>query len=100
MPTESQLRDTALRLRVRERIEDGRLPVMLPKAIFAGYGAGNLCLACDQPITPAQIEYELDHDVNGSPYRQRLHLGCHVIWQIECHERISGQRHDSRVSEI
>jgi hypothetical protein len=92
MNTESQLRDTALRLRVRERIEDGRLPVMLPKAISAGYGAGNLCLACDQPITLTQIEYEVDHDVNGSPIRLRLHLGCHVIWQIECHKLIWGQR--------
>ncbi len=64
---------TALRLRVRKLIEEGRLPVMLPKAIFASYGEGNLCHACDQPITPAQIEYGVDHDINGSPFSLRLH---------------------------
>jgi hypothetical protein len=45
MPIESQLRDTALRLRVRERIEDGRLPVMVPTRIDAGYGSGHVCVA-------------------------------------------------------
>ena len=42
MPTESQLRDTALRLRVRERIADGRLPLMVPTRIDAGYGSGQV----------------------------------------------------------
>ena len=82
MPTESQLRDTALRLRVRERIENGRLPMMVPTLIEAGYGSGEVCVACDQPITSTQVEYELADCRDG-----RLlcfHLGCHVVWQIEC----------------
>ena len=99
MPTESQLRDAGLRLRIRERIEDGRLPAMIPKAILAGYGEGNLCLACDQPITPTQIEYEVDYQADGLRRRLRLHLGCHVVWQIECHKSIS-ERHYGQVSEI
>ena len=82
MPTESQLRDTALRLRVRERIADGRLPVMVPTRIDAGYGSGHLCVACDQPITSTQVEYELADCRDGRPLR--FHLGCHVVWQIEC----------------
>jgi hypothetical protein len=85
MPTESQLRDTALRLRVRELLQNGRLPAMLPKEIYAGYGEGNECLVCGQPITATQVEYEVAYD--GS--RLRLHLGCHVIWQMECHKRIA-----------
>jgi len=40
MPTESQLQNTALRLRVCQLIEDGRLPVMMPAQIAAGYGSG------------------------------------------------------------
>ena len=89
MGNESPLPDIALQMRVRERIEAGLLPVMLAKHIFAGYGEGNLCLACDQPITPKQIEYEVDQDFNGAHYRLRLHLGCHVFWQLECHKRLS-----------
>jgi hypothetical protein len=80
MPTESQLRDTELRMRVRQRIEQGTLPVVLPNKIFAGYGTGHRCVACDEEITQTQVEYE----VAESPGRPlRFHLGCHVVWQLE-----------------
>ncbi len=82
MPTESQLRDSALRLLVRERIADGRLPVMVPRHIAGGYGSGRTCVACDQPITSTQIEYEVDDYRDGK--RLDFHLGCHVVWQLEC----------------
>jgi len=82
MPTESQLRDTALRSRVRERVADGRLPVMVPTRIDAGYGSGQICVACDEPITSTQVEYELSDCRDGRPLC--FHLGCHVVWQIEC----------------
>lgn len=82
MHIESQLRDTALRSRVRERIEDGRLPVMVPSRIDAGYGSGHACVACDQAITSTQVEYELADYRDGRPLY--FHLGCHVVWQIEC----------------
>jgi hypothetical protein len=82
MPTESQLRDTTLRVRVRELIADGRLPVMVPTRIDAGYGSGHVCVACAQPITSAQVEYELADYRDGRPLC--FHLGCHVVWQIEC----------------
>lgn len=82
MPTESQLRDTALRLRIRERIENGQLPVMVPKQIQGGYGSGNPCVACDQPITSSQIEYDVKDEQTGR--RLSFHFGCHVVWQLEC----------------
>jgi hypothetical protein len=80
MPTESQLRDTALRLRIRELLEKGLLPAMVPKEIHGGYGAGNACVACDQPITSTQVEYEVLEPQTGSCLH--FHLGCHVVWQI------------------
>jgi len=82
MPNESQARDTALRLRVRERIENGRLPAMAAKHITSGYGSGSICAACDEPITDAQVEYEVDDERDGS--RLNFHLGCHLVWQLEC----------------
>ena len=86
MPTESQLRDPALRARIRQRIDEGGLPVTVPKKINAGYGTGSRCAACDQPITRSQVEYDIDEVPAGAPLH--LHLGCHVLWQIECVERL------------
>jgi hypothetical protein len=82
MPTESQLQDTALRSRIRERVEKGLLPVMVPKQIHGGYGAGDVCVACDLPITRTQVEYEVADPATGRDLH--FHLGCHVVWQIEC----------------
>ena len=82
MPIESQLRNGALRLLVRQLLENGRLPVILPKQIAAGYGSGRVCAACDEPITSTQVEYEVDECLNGG--RLRFHMGCHVVWQLEC----------------
>lgn len=90
MPSESQVWNAALRRRVHMRIEDGRLPVMLSERSVATYGEGNRCVACDQPITPGQVECEVDLQVNGSHCRLRLHLTCYDIWQLECHKRIRG----------
>jgi len=44
MPTESPLRDAALRMHVRARIESGLLPVMVPQQINAGHGSRALRL--------------------------------------------------------
>lgn len=82
MPTESQLRDQDLRVRIRRLIEEGVLPVMVPKHIDGGYGSGQLCVGCERPITGTQVEYEIEDHRNGR--RLRFHLGCHVVWQIEC----------------
>lgn len=82
VPTDSQLRDQDLRLRIRRLIEQGVLPVMVPKQIAAGYGSGAVCVGCEKPITATHVEYEIEDCRDGR--RLRFHLGCHVVWQIEC----------------
>jgi hypothetical protein len=82
MPTESQLRDADLRVRIRRLIELGVLPVMVPKQIVGGYGSGHLCVGCERAITDTQVEYEIEDYRDGRSLW--FHLGCHVVWQIEC----------------
>ena len=82
MPAESQLRDAALRLHVRQHIEHGRLPCYVPNRIEAGYGSRHDCIACGQLISDAQVEYEVQDHRDGS--RLRFHFGCYVVWQLEC----------------
>jgi hypothetical protein len=94
MPTGSQLRDNALRARIRQLTDIGRLPVLLPDTIYASYGSGMKCHACDQPITQNQIEY----DIANPPLK--LHLGCHTLWQMECSERTRQQAGEVPVPEI
>ena len=87
MPTESQIRDRELRSRVRKRIENGRLPLILSRDIAAGHGSGkNTCAACDQLITRDHIEYEVQS--TRIPVPLLFHFGCHVVWQIECAKRL------------
>ena len=84
MPTESQLGETQLRAQIRQQIEDGLLPVFIPETVVAGYGTGAQCYACHQPITPEQIEYDVEVWRRGKPLG--FHLACYVLWQFECGE--------------
>jgi hypothetical protein len=87
MPTQSQLRNKALRARISQLIDEGELPAIIAKTIHAGYGSGLQCHACGRSITPEQLEYAI-----LVPKSLRLHLGCHVLWQIECVERARKRR--------
>jgi len=86
MPTSAQVNDAALAARIRQLIDEGRLPVIIANRIHAGYGSGLECHACGRPILRDQIEYDV-----SEPTPLRLHMGCHVLWQTECVERIRQQ---------
>jgi hypothetical protein len=79
--TDPQFRDAVVRRRVRELIVQGKLP-LVPRTqrLAAGYGTGETCAACDQQITSAQMEYA----VEGAGTPLSFHLGCCLIWELEC----------------
>jgi len=79
MPTKPVLSEAELRLRIQQRMADGRLPATRPDHIDAGYGTGTDCDACGVAITPGKVEYEVNE---GGTIR--LHFACFVIWQQEC----------------
>ena len=81
MATDPQFRDTVVKGRVRQLLQQGRLPLAPPtQRMAAGYGSGHACAACEQQITSAQMEYA----VEGAGTPLRFHLGCRLIWQLEC----------------
>ena len=81
MATDAQFRDVEVRRRVHQLIEQGKLPIAPPtQHMTAGYGTGQTCAACDQHITSSQIEYAVEGF--GTPLC--FHLGCRLIWQMEC----------------
>jgi len=90
MATEPQADDSGLSAFIARRIDNGLLPQTLAKTISVGLGSGGQCVACDQPIENEQVEYQ----VFGSRYSKalRLHWGCHILWQLECIDRMRRQR--------
>jgi hypothetical protein len=66
-----------LAAKIREKLATGALPCQEEVKTWAGYGSGQPCRACDDPILPAQVEYELD--MPDSP-RIRMHFGCYGLW--------------------
>ena len=85
--------ETEIRALVRQRIENGSLPVLLVHTVDGGYGSGQTCRVCGEPILASQVEYEVRED---SASRGKFHMKCYAIWQLECAERIqsSGQPKD------
>jgi len=90
MPTEPVLPESELRYRVLQRVENGRLPLMLSTHIDAGYGAGDRCDLCDQPIAADKVEYDVTDPHSGK--RLHFHIVCHLAWQRECALRLRDLR--------
>lgn len=68
---------------IRLKMSAGLLPSALPTKIWAGFGGGEPCSACDVPVSRRQTEYEFDHE--RRPYR--FHLACFALWEAERHRR-------------
>ena len=68
---------------VRHKLDIELLPRADPVKLWAGYGSGEACAACEQTILKAQIEYELQY----ASAVFRLHAGCHGLWEAERRRR-------------
>jgi hypothetical protein len=69
---------------IRDKLDAGVLPRVVPEKMWTGYGHGNPCDGCGQPIHPAKIEYHLLVD-SGDMFR--LHIGCLGMWIAELRRR-------------
>ena len=71
------------------RVRNGELPDCEASQLYAGSGHEQECALCEQPITRAQVEYEValsrnvEYTARGSIY---FHLACHEAWVKACGE--------------
>jgi hypothetical protein len=76
--------DESLARIVRDKVDEGVLPVESPVTLWAGLGNGERCTACGQQILGSQVEFEPQYDERPGI---RLHLGCHRLWEEERRRR-------------
>ena len=72
-----------IRLLIREKLRDGRLPSGRAGRFWGGPGTGELCDACEAPITRDQLGFE-DFSSNATGTKPlQIHAGCFQIWDAE-----------------
>ena len=65
MPFPPGLADT-----IRTKLDVGALPTALPEKMYAGYGRGHPCVACGEPIRPAQADPPCPGGVRNGLWRR------------------------------
>jgi hypothetical protein len=69
-----------LRVTIRLKVAAGVLPKDAPVKMWAGYGTGQTCAACDLSTTKEDVEYEVDM-VDRRTFV--FHQLCLTLWHQE-----------------
>jgi hypothetical protein len=79
MPDEPRLREQA-----RAVIESGKLPSRSPDRTWGGPGVGAPCTICDEPVTKADLEFEIQFARDGdNPGLDKFHVRCFAASAFE-----------------
>jgi hypothetical protein len=81
MPDELVRREQA-----REAIRSGKVPSRRSARMFGGPGSGRPCVVCGEPLPRAEIEIELEfnlQDGTPDPVQYRFHHRCFTAWEFE-----------------
>ena len=70
-----------LRVTIRARLAEGRLPQDRLPDVWVGPGNGETCLACEQEIRTSEVVME---SIDEQLRTIRLHVECFWIWESEC----------------
>jgi len=68
----------------RESLANGRLPRVHSQCIWGGYGRGDLCSLCGEPIHATEVEFEVPEPEDGPGTGLKFHITCYAAWQLEC----------------
>jgi hypothetical protein len=76
-----------LRLLIRDKLKDGRLPLNSMPRFWGGPADGEVCDACDQLITKQQLVMEgIASTLSDRPKEKKpiqFHVTCFQIWDVE-----------------
>ena len=73
----------ALRLLIRQKLQDGRLPLNSMPRFWGGPADGEVCDACDKPITKEQLVMEGIASTLRDKKPVQFHVRCFHIWDHE-----------------
>jgi hypothetical protein len=80
------MEEQALRAKVREVLQAGKLPHRRPDGTWGGPGFGAACAVCDLPVETDQMELEIefahDGDYPGLD-TYHVHIRCFAAWEFE-----------------
>ncbi len=71
-----QPRTGRLTVAALRRVKSGRL--------WGGKGCGAPCDYCRVLVSPTDIEYEVEAELDGTPLTLHFHRRCHDAWKAEC----------------
>jgi len=73
----------ALRLLIRSKLNDGRLPYNSMPRFWGGPGDGEHCDACDTRITKEQFVMEGIASTHTDEKPAQFHVKCFYVWDAE-----------------
>jgi hypothetical protein len=73
----------ALRLLIRSKLNDSRLPYDDIPRMSGGAGSGERCDACDTSITKKQLLVEGIASTHTEPKPAQFHVKCFYVWDAE-----------------
>ncbi|HYD49482.1 MAG TPA: hypothetical protein VEB21_14095 [Terriglobales bacterium] len=89
-----------LRHHARLALQAGRVPRRMPDRTWGGAGRGDSCAVCDQPISSAEMELEVEFAQDGRPLDSyHLHIACCSAWMTELSQAHSATMSNSRASQ-
>jgi hypothetical protein len=79
---EATIDPDCVRLLIRQKLQDGRLPRDVGPRVFGRPGNWQKCGACDEFIVKAQLMMEVYPQTNDTT-AVRLHGDCYILWNEE-----------------
>jgi hypothetical protein len=76
----------AIRILIRDKLKDGRLPYNSMPRFWGGPGDGERCDACDLPISKGQLVMEGISKVVSEKKPIQFHVVCFQLWDRERRE--------------